>query len=212
MFRLAVFVSGGGTNLQALIDRIADNSLRDIEICCVIASKYHTGAQQRAEKAGIDCMVVNRKDFNSQEAYDEALLTSLADKNIDLIVLAGFMSLLGSRFVRMYENKIINIHPSLIPAFCGHGLYGIRPHRAALEYGVKVSGATVHYVDEEYDTGPIILQKAVDVKSGDTPETLQLRIMQEAEQIILPQAVALIAAGRVRISGRQTYIIGGEIK
>jgi phosphoribosylglycinamide formyltransferase-1 len=212
MFRLAVFVSGGGTNLQALIDRIADNSLQNIEICCVIASKCHTGAQQRAEKAGIDCMVVNRKDFNSQEAYDEALLTSLADKNIDLIVLAGFMSLLGSRFVSMYENKIINIHPSLIPAFCGHGLYGIRPHRAALEYGVKVSGATVHYVDEEYDTGPIILQKAVEVKSGDTPETLQLRIMQEAEQIILPQAVALIAAGRVRISGRQTYIIGGEIK
>lgn len=206
MFRLAVFVSGGGTNLQALLDRIADGTLQDVSIDIVVASKSGTRAEKRAKQSGIDCFVVERANYLNIEEYDLALTDLLSNRPVDLIVLAGFMCLLGPKLVKKYSNRIINIHPSLIPAFCGHGLYGIRPHQAALEYGVKLSGATVHFVDEQYDTGPILLQKSVEVKNDDTPETLQKRVMQEAEQVILPEAVSMIAAGRVRIEGRHTVI------
>ena len=210
MFKLAVFVSGGGTNLQALLDRIADGTLSDIAIELVVASKQNTRAQQRAEQAGIDCVVMDRSEYADTLLYDHALSRLLTDRPVDLIVLAGFMCLLGPELVQNYRNRIINIHPSLIPAFCGHGLYGIRPHQAALEYGVKLSGATVHFVDEHYDTGPILIQKSVAIKNGDTPELLQKRVMEEAEQIILQQAVSMIAAGRVRIEGRRTVIMEDE--
>lgn len=206
MFKLAIFVSGGGTNLQAILDQIAAGHLPGVSISCVLASKPGTYAQIRAERAKIPCLVISRKDYLDLDAYDQAILAALQPFAIDLVVLAGFLSLLGPGVVAAYRNKIINIHPSLIPAFCGPGLYGIKPHQAALAYGVKVSGATVHFVDEQYDEGPILLQKAVDILEGDTPEDLQQRIMIEAEQVILPQAIALIASGRVLITGRRTQI------
>ncbi|HAL74954.1 MAG TPA: phosphoribosylglycinamide formyltransferase [Clostridiales bacterium] len=205
-FKIAVFVSGGGTNLQAIIDRINDDSLSGVSIAGVIASRAGTFAEQRAAKAQLPFKIVNRRDYSDLAAYDKAILDALAPWQPDLIVLAGFLSLLGPAVIAAYRNRIINIHPSLIPSFCGPGLYGIRPHQAALDYGVKVSGATVHVVDEHYDQGPIVMQKAVEVWPDDTPQTLQLRIMQEAEQIILPQAIALFAAGRVRIKGRRAII------
>jgi len=205
-FRIAVFVSGGGTNLQAIIDRINDRSLPDVSIAGVIASRAGTYAEQRAAKALLPCKIISRQNYPDPAAYDQAILGALADWQPDLIVLAGFLSLLGPAVIEAYRNRIINIHPSLIPSFCGPGLYGIRPHQAALDYGVKVSGATVHIVDEHYDEGPIVMQKAVEVLPDDTPQTLQLRIMQEAEQLILPQAIALFAAGRVRIEGRRAII------
>ncbi len=205
-FKIAVFVSGGGTNLQAILDRIHDGRLDRIAIACVISSRPDAFALVRAHKASIPAHVIRRADYLDLDAYDQALLDILADQAIQLVVLAGFLNLLGPRFVHAYRHKIINIHPSLIPSFCGPGLYGIRPHEAALAYGVKVSGATVHYVDEQYDEGPVILQKAVPVWDDDTPQSLQQRIMQEAEQEILPEAIALIAAGRVLVSGRRTII------
>ncbi len=208
MLNLAILVSGGGTNLQAIIDRIADGSLRDVRIALVIASRSGTYAEIRANKAGIPFQVISRRDFPDLAAYDRALTDALANKNIGLVVLAGFLSLLGPDFVSAYRNKIINIHPALIPAFCGPGLFGLRPHEAALEQGVRITGATVHFVDEHYDHGPIILQKAVPVLPDDTPQSLQKRVMQEAEQIILPQAIALFAAGRIRIDGQKTIIEG----
>jgi phosphoribosylglycinamide formyltransferase-1 len=186
MLDLAVFVSGGGTNLQAILDRIADGSLRDVRVACVIASRSDTHAEKRAEKAGIPCRVVRRKDFSSLAEYDPD-------------------------FVDAYRGRIINVHPSLIPSFCGTGMYGLKPHEAALEYGVRITGATVHFVDEHYDEGPIIVQKAVPVLQDDTPQSLQLRVMEEAEQVILPQAIALFAAGRLKIDGRK-IIIEGESK
>lgn len=207
MYRLAVFVSGGGTNLQSIIDRIADGYLSNIEISCVVASKEGTYAQVRAQNAGIDTFVVNRSEYNDQSQYDRALQKKLEGRGIDLVVLAGFMSFLGSEFVKNYKNKIINIHPSLIPAFCGRGLYGLRPHSAALEYGVKVTGATVHFVDEDYDSGPILLQKSVPVQDNDTPEALQQRVMTQAEKVILPEAVRLLSESRVKFAGRRTIIL-----
>lgn len=208
MLEIAVLVSGGGTNLQAILDRIADGSLTDVHIAGVIASRHGTFAEQRAARAGIPFKIINRKDFPDVSAYDQAMLAALQPMQPGLIVLAGFLSLLGPGLVSAYRNRIINIHPSLIPSFCGTGLYGIRPHEAALDYGVKVTGATVHVVDEHYDQGPIILQKAVDVMADDTPQSLQLRVMQEAEQVILPQAIALFAAGRIRFEGRKAIIEG----
>lgn len=207
MFNLAVFVSGGGTNLQAILDQIADGRLQNIGIACVVASREGTYAQVRAEQAGIPCRVISRKSFDDLAAYDQAVLDYLADRSIQLIVLAGFLSLLGPALVTRYHHRIINIHPALIPAFCGPGLYGLKPHEAVLAYGAKVSGATVHFVDELYDTGPILLQKAIPVRDDDTPQSLQQRIMQEVEQELLPRAVGLIASGRVRIEGRKTYIL-----
>jgi phosphoribosylglycinamide formyltransferase 1 len=206
MLDIAVFVSGTGTNLQAILDRIADGSLEGVRVACVIASRTGTLAESRANKAGIPCQVIRRSDFPDITTYDQALLKTLSPWPIGLIVLAGFLSMLGPGFIAAFKNRIINVHPALIPSFCGHGLYGIRPHEAALEYGVRISGATVHFVDENYDEGPIILQKAVPVLPNDTPQSLQLRVMQQAEQIILPQAIALFAAGRLEIVGRRVII------
>ncbi len=206
MFRIAVFVSGGGTNLQAIIDQIESGQLARIKIACVIASKPGAFAQVRAEKAGIPCVVIRRAEYPDLAAYDNAMLSALSPYDVQLIVLAGFLSLLGPGLVAAYRHRIINVHPSLVPSFCGPGLYGLKPHIAALEYGVKVTGATVHFVDEHYDEGPVLLQKAVDIMPDDTPEILQQRVMREAEQIILPRAISLIAAGQVRIEGRRTII------
>ena len=180
MFQIAVLVSGGGTNLQAIIDQITAGRLPGVKIACVLASKAGCLAQTRAKKAGIPTYVLPRQEYADLKTFDQALLTVLQDKEIDLVVLAGFLSLLGPDFIAAYPDRIINVHPSLIPAFCGPGYYGIKPHEAALAYGVRLSGATVHLVDTSYDTGPIILQKAVAVANEDTPESLQRRIMREA--------------------------------
>jgi phosphoribosylglycinamide formyltransferase-1 len=206
MLELAVLVSGGGTNLQAIIDRIADSSLSGVRVALVIASRPGTLAETRAVRAGIPCLVVARSDFASLADYDRAMLAALAPYPIGLVVLAGFLCLLGPDFVAVYSGRMINVHPSLIPAFCGEGMYGIRPHEAALAYGVRLSGATVHFVDERYDQGPIILQKAVPVLADDTPQSLQLRVMEQAEQVLLPQAIGLFAAGRLICQGRKIII------
>ena len=196
--KIAVFVSGGGTNLQAIIDKIASGEIRNVEIAEVIASNDSAFAIERAKKAGIPSKVISKKVLG-EEAYDEATLSELNDLGVELVVLAGFLSMLGPKTVKAYANRIINIHPALIPAFCGKGMYGIRPHEAVLAKGVKISGATVHFVNEYYDEGPIILQKAVDVLPDDTPETLQKRIMKECEQVILPEAINLIAEGKIEV-------------
>ncbi len=196
--KIAVFVSGGGTNLQAIIDKIASGEIRNVEISEVIASNDSAFAIERAKKAGIPSKVISKK-LLGDEAYDEATLSELNGLGVDLVVLAGFLSMLGPKTVKAYANRIINIHPALIPAFCGKGMYGIRPHEAVLAKGVKISGATVHFVNEHYDEGPIILQKAVDVLPDDTPETLQKRIMKECEQVILPEAINLIAEGKIEV-------------
>jgi len=192
VIKIAVLVSGGGTNLQALIDAQKKNELGGGELSLVIASKSGVGALERAEKAGIKAITIERKKYTALEDFDDAIAAALAENEIDLVVLAGFLSILGTKTLKTYENRIINVHPALIPSFCGKGFYGLRVHEEALKYGVKVTGATVHYVNEVIDGGKIILQKAVDVLPGDTPETLQQRVMQEAEWVILPKAVALI--------------------
>ena len=196
--KIAVFVSGGGTNLQAIIDKISSGEITNVEISEVIASNESAFAIERAKKAGIPAKVISKKVLGA-EAYDDATLAELNSLGVELVVLAGFLSMLGPKTVAAYANRIINIHPALIPSFCGQGMYGIRPHEAVLAKGVKVSGATVHFVNEHYDEGPIILQKAVDVLPDDTPETLQKRIMKECEQVILPQAIQLIADGRIEV-------------
>ncbi len=197
--KIAVFVSGGGTNLQAIIDNTKDGILKDIEIVLVLSSSKDAYALERAANNGIPSAVVSRKDFASIEEWDDAVVKAVESSGAELVVLAGYLSLLGPKIVSKYSNRIINIHPALIPSFCGAGMYGIRPHKAALAKGVKVSGATVHFVNENYDEGPILLQKAVDVLPDDTPESLQKRIMQECEWKILPQAIRLIADGKVEI-------------
>ena len=206
-YRLAVLVSGGGTNLQAILDQIAGGQLPGVEVAVVVASKPGTYAAIRAERAGLPIAIVRRADFDDLAGYDAAMLAALAPYSVDLVVLAGFLSLLGPAMVAQYRSRIINIHPSLIPAFCGPGLYGLKPHQVALDYGVKLSGATVHFVDEHYDEGPILLQKAVDILPEDTAESLQQRVMREAEQIILPQAIAWLSQGRVKIEGRRTVVM-----
>ncbi len=197
--KIAVFVSGGGTNLQAIIDNTKDGILKDIEIVLVLSSSKDAYALERAANNGIPSAVVSRKDFASIDEWDDAVVKAVENSGAELVVLAGYLSLLGPKIVSKYSNRIINIHPALIPSFCGAGMYGIRPHKAALAKGVKVSGATVHFVNENYDEGPILLQKAVDVLPDDTPESLQKRIMQECEWKILPQAIRLIADGKVEI-------------
>lgn len=197
--KIAVFVSGGGTNLQAIIDNTKDGILKDIEIVLVLSSSKDAYALERAANNGIPSAVVSRKDFASIDEWDDAVVKAVESSGAELVVLAGYLSLLGPKIVSKYSNRIINIHPALIPSFCGAGMYGIRPHKAALAKGVKVSGATVHFVNENYDEGPILLQKAVDVLPDDTPESLQKRIMQECEWKILPQAIRLIADGKVEI-------------
>lgn len=186
--RIAVLVSGGGTNLQALLDAQASGALRSGEIVLVIANNEKAYALERAARAGVATAVVTKKACGSQEAFENELARRLEEARIDLIILAGFMSILGKGFTDRYPRRILNVHPSLIPAFCGAGFYGLRVHEAALSYGVKVTGATVHYVNEIPDGGQIIAQKAVDILPGDTPETLQKRVMEQAEWILLPQA------------------------
>ncbi|MBO4459119.1 MAG: phosphoribosylglycinamide formyltransferase [Clostridiales bacterium] len=204
--RIAVFVSGGGTNLQAIIDKIKDGYLNDIEIGLVLSSSPDAYALTRAADNKIPSVVKRSKDYPSFDEWDEDVLKAVEEADCELIVLAGYLSLLGPKTVKKFSNKIINIHPALIPAFCGEGMYGIRPHVAALARGVKVSGATVHFVNEEYDSGPIILQKTVDVLPDDTPEVLQQRIMKECEQVILPKAIRLIADGLVTIENNIAYV------
>ena len=191
--RIAVFVSGGGTNLQALLDAQAGGKLNDGEIVLVLSSNPGAYALQRAEKAGVRSVTVSRKDSASQEEFEGAISRELEKAGIEMIVLAGFMSILSASFTAKWERRIINVHPSLIPSFCGKGYYGLRVHEAALNYGVKVTGATVHYVNEVPDGGQIILQKAVDILPGDTPEVLQRRVMEQAEWQLLPQAAQLVA-------------------
>ena len=205
--RIAVLVSGGGTNLQALIDAQNRGELVNGEIAAVIASKPGAYALERAAKAGIPGYVVARKDYPNNQAMTTALVDKLKRLDIDLVVLAGFMVILTEAMVKAYPNAILNVHPALIPSFCGEGYYGLHVHEKALEYGVKVSGATVHFVSEECDGGPIVLQKAVEVRADDTPETLQRRVMEQAEWVILPQAVSLFCQGRLRAEGRTVHIL-----
>lgn len=199
MLKIGVLVSGGGTNLQAIIDRIEDGYIQNCKIVSVVSNKKDAYALERAKKYNIETAVISKKDYDSKELYDEALITHFKTKQVDLIVLAGFMVVLGQKFIQAYQNKIINIHPSLIPSFCGNGFYGLKVHEAALKRGVKVTGATVHIVDEGTDTGPILLQKAVNVNDDDTPDTLQKRVMEEAEWIIYPKAIKMIAEGEIKL-------------
>ena len=199
MLRIAVLVSGGGTNLQAIIDRIEDGTIRNTEIAMVISNNKNAKALERAAKHHIPAQCISPKDFENRDMFNKVLLDTLLDLKVDLIVLAGFMVVIPPEMIRSFRNRIINIHPSLITSFCGTGYYGLHVHEAALARGVKVSGATVHFVDEGTDTGPIILRKAVEVKTGDTPEVLQRRIMEEAEWKIMPKAIDLIAAGCVKV-------------
>ena len=197
MVKIAVLVSGGGTNLQALLDSEARGENPNGKITLVVASKPGVYALERAEKAGVEHCVVRRRDYASSEDFDAALLDVLKSHDIGLVVLAGFLSVLGPSVVQAYPRRILNVHPALIPSFCGPGMYGLRPHQAALARGCKVTGATVHFVNEECDGGPILLQKAVDILPGDTPETLQKRVMVEAEWKLLPKAVAMVCSGEI---------------
>ena len=199
MLRVLVCVSGGGTNLQAIIDEWKAGNLGDCEIVRVLSNNPNAYALTRAKEAGIEGVCVSPKEFEQRADFHKALLAAIDEAKPDLIVLAGFLVVVPEEVIQKYRNRIINIHPSLIPSFCGTGYYGLKVHEAALARGVKVSGATVHFVDEGTDTGPIILQKAVEVKEGDTPKDLQLRIMEEAEWVILPKAIRLIAEGKVAI-------------
>ena len=206
MIKIAVLVSGGGTNLQALIDAQKAGAFPNGEIALVMASNQKAYALERAKNAGIESVVVSRKSFVDPADYDRAVVETLQSRGIELVVLAGFLSILGKEVIDAYPNRIINIHPSLIPSFCGTGYYGLKVHEAALERGVKVVGATVHFVDEGTDTGPIILQKAVEVQNGDTPEVLQRRVMEQAEWKILPKAIDLIANGKVKVEDGRTIV------
>ena len=200
MLKLAVLVSGGGTNLQAVIDGIEAGTITNAVIDVVISNNKNAYALERAKKHGIEAKAISPKDYETRDAFNEALYQELAGREIDLIVLAGCLVVIPEKIIKAFENRIINIHPSLIPSFCGTGYYGLKVHEKALERGVKVSGATVHFVDEGTDTGPRIDQKAVYVQEGDTPEILQRRIMEEAEWIIMPKAIDDIANGRIQVA------------
>lgn len=210
MKKIAVLVSGGGTNLQALLDAEKRGELPGGKITAVISSCEGAYALERAKNAGVPGYVIKRKDYASNKAMTVALTEKLKQLHIDLVVLAGFMTILTEEMVKAYPNAIINVHPALIPSFCGEGFYGLHVHEKALEYGVKVSGATVHFVSEECDGGPIILQKAVEVLEGDTPESLQRRIMEQAEWVIMPKAVALFCQDRLKVEGRIVRILEKE--
>lgn len=197
--RIAVLVSGGGTNLQAILDSCDSGIISSGEVALVVSSKEGAFALERAKKHGIEALVLPRKEFSDRKSYSQALNDLLEKYKIDLVVLAGFMIILDGSFIRAYENRIINVHPALIPSFCGDGFYGLHVHEAALAKGVKVTGATVHFVNEVCDGGPIILQKAVQIAQDDTPETLQRRVMEEAEWKILPEAVELFCAGKLEV-------------
>lgn len=212
MLRILVCVSGGGTNLQAIIDRIADGSLRNVEIVRVISNNANAFALQRAQKAGIAAQVISPKQYASRDEFNDALLAGIQEADPDLVVLAGFLVAIPPKVCRAYQSRIINIHPALIPSFCGKGYYGLGVHEKALAYGVKVTGATVHFVDEGMDSGPIILQKAVDIPEGISAKDLQQKVMREAEWVILPKAIDLIAQGRVSVEGRIVHIADREVE
>ncbi len=207
MVRIAVLVSGGGTNLQALIDAQGRGEIPDGEIAAVISSSPDAFALERAKKAGIPGYVIDRKAFASNQAMTVALTQQLKELDIGLVVLAGFLYILTPELIDAYPNAILNVHPALIPSFCGEGFYGLHVHEAALAYGVKVTGATVHFVSEDCDGGPIVLQQAVPIEEGDTAEILQRRVMEQAEWKILPRAVALFCAQKLRVEGRIVHII-----
>ena len=206
MLKLAVMVSGGGTNLQSIIDSIADGRITNAEIKVVISNNKNAYALERAAKAGIPAKALSPKDFTGREAFNDALLQELIDSEADLVVLAGCLVVIPPKIVEHFKNRIINIHPSLIPSFCGKDYYGLKVHEGVLNRGVKVTGATVHFVDDGTDTGPIILQKAVEVHQDDTPKSLQLRVMEEAEWVIMPRAIDLIANGKVKVEGGKALI------
>ena len=206
MLKLAVLVSGGGTNLQAIIDAISAGKITNACISVVISNNANAYALERARAHGIEALCISPKDFESREAFNQAFLDKLNSYNVDLVVLAGFLVVLPEMMIKEYTNRIVNIHPSLIPSFCGKGFYGLKVHEGVLARGVKVTGATLHFVDEGTDTGPIILQKAVEVEQGDTPEVLQRRIMEQAEWNILPETINLIANGKVHVDGRVVTI------
>lgn len=205
MLRVGVMVSGGGTNLQAILDAVDAGKITDTEITVVISNNPGAYALERAKKHGIEALCISPKDYENRDAFNEAFLNKIDEYHLDLIVLAGFLVKIPAAMIEKYKGKIINIHPSLIPSFCGVGFYGLKVHEAALERGVKVTGATVHFVDSGMDTGPIILQKAVEVQDGDTPEVLQRRVMEQAEWILLPQAIQMIAHNQIAYHRR-----GGE--
>ena len=200
MLKVAVLVSGGGTNLQAVIDAIEEGRILNARIDVVISNNKKAYALERAAKHGIEAVGLSPKDFEARELFNEALYQELAGREIDLVVLAGCLVVIPDKIIHEFENRMINIHPSLIPSFCGKGCYGLKVHEQALKRGVKISGATVHFVDEGTDTGPIIMQKAVEVREDDTPDTLQRRIMEQAEWVILPEVINLIAEGKVSVS------------
>ncbi|OUP84722.1 UNVERIFIED_ORG: phosphoribosylglycinamide formyltransferase [Lacrimispora saccharolytica] len=197
MLRVGVMVSGGGTNLQAILDAIDSKKIRNAAVAAVISNNRNAYALERARNHGIEAVCVSPKDYETREQFNEALLAKVDEYRLDLIVLAGFLVAIPAAMIQKYPNRIINIHPSLIPSFCGVGYYGLKVHEAALKRGVKITGATVHFVDEGTDTGPILLQKAVEVKPGDTPEILQRRVMEEAEWVLLPKAIDMIANGEI---------------
>jgi phosphoribosylglycinamide formyltransferase-1 len=209
MLKIGVLVSGGGTNLQAIIDNINTGNITNSKIEVVISNNPNAFALERAKKAGIDTVCISPKDYSDRSLFNKALIEKIDEYNVDLIVLAGCMVVMPPELIQKYNNKIINIHPALIPSFCGKGFYGLHVHEEVLKRGVKITGATVHFVDEGTDTGPIILQKAVEVRQDDTPEILQKRVMEEAEWKIMPKAIDLIANGRVKVEDRKVYISGG---
>ena len=206
MLRIVVCVSGGGTNLQAIIDGVRQGTITNTEIVGVISNNKNAYALERAKQAEIPAVCVSPRDYGDREQFNEAFLKTVERMKPDLIVLAGFLVVIPSQLIRKYENRIINIHPSLIPSFCGTGYYGLKVHEGALARGVKITGATVHFVDEGTDTGPIIMQKSVAVQEGDTPEVLQRRVMEEAEWIILSQSIDLIANGKVTVTDGKVHI------
>ncbi len=206
MLKIAVCVSGGGTNLQAIIDAMGSGTITNAEIKVVISNNKNAYALERAKNAGITGICISPKDYESREAFNADFLAKLDSYEVDLVVLAGFLVVIPPEMIAKYRNRIINIHPSLIPSFCGTGYYGLKVHEAALARGVKVTGATVHFVDEGTDTGPIILQKAVAVEDADTPEILQRRVMEQAEWMILPRAIDLIANDRIRLEDGKAVI------
>lgn len=207
MLNVVVLVSGGGTNLQAIIDAVESGMITNIKITGVISNNKNAYALERAKKHGIYNQCISPKDFSTRDEFNERLLETIEERKPDLIVLAGFLVVIPEKMIARYRNKIINIHPSLIPAFCGTGYYGLKVHEAALSRGVKVVGATVHFVDEGTDTGPIILQKAVEVEASDTPESLQRRVMEQAEWQILPKAIDLIANDKVQVEDHRVTIL-----
>jgi len=205
--KTAVLVSGGGTNMQAIFDAIDEKKITNCEISAVVSSKHEVYALKRAENRGIKTFVVNRKEFDDTNLFSNSILSILKELGVELIVLAGFLSVLSPDFINSYKNKIINVHPALIPSFCGKGYYGMKVHNAVIEYGVKLTGATVHFVNEEVDGGPIIIQKAVPVLDNDTPESLQKRVLEQAEWQALTETVNLICNDRIQIKGRKVQII-----